>query len=75
MQQLYKNEARISFFENNYAALKESDALLIVTEWDAFRMSDFEKIKHLMSGNIIIDGRNIWNKKELTELGFIYEGI
>ena len=75
MQKHFSGETKVSFFENNYEALKSSDALLIVTEWDMFRMADFVKIKKLMRGNIIIDGRNIWNRAEFQTLGFVYDGI
>ncbi len=61
--------------KSNYRALKWADALLILTEWDAFRMVNFEKIKDLMNGNIIIDWRNIWDKKEVRKYWFNYEWI
>lgn len=73
MQKHFSGGTKVSFFENNYEALESSDALLIVTEWDMFRMADFVKIKTLMRGNIVIDGRNIWNGSELKDAGFIYE--
>lgn len=75
MQKLFSGDTRVSFYETNYGALDNTDALLILTEWDMFRMPDFIKIKNLMRGNIIIDGRNIWNTQELKTQGFIYEGI
>lgn len=75
VRKIYSEEKRILFTQNNYEALKNADALIILTEWDEFRMCDFEKVKHLMEGNIIIDGRNIWNKQEMLEMGFIYEWI
>jgi UDPglucose 6-dehydrogenase len=49
--------------------------LIILTEWDEFRIADFSKIKLLMKWNVIIDGRNIWNKWEMIGLGFVYEWI
>ena len=66
---------KLVLFENNYKVLDWADALIILTEWDEFRMVDFEKIKKLMRGNIIIDGRNIWNKSEVEWYWFEYEGI
>ena len=66
---------KIVFCDNNYEALENSDALLILTEWDEFRNTDFEKIKNLMKWNIIVDWRNIYNKKEIENLGFIYKWI
>jgi UDPglucose 6-dehydrogenase len=75
VQNLYQNESKMYFAKNNYDALTTADALIILTEWDEFRMPDFEKIGNLLNQKIIIDGRNIWNKKEMLEMGFVYEGI
>ncbi|MDP2090607.1 MAG: UDP-glucose/GDP-mannose dehydrogenase family protein [Candidatus Gracilibacteria bacterium] len=68
-------ESKLTLTYTNYEALKGADALLVLTEWDEFRNADFDKIVELMRGNIIIDGRNIWNKDDLIERGFNYEGI
>ncbi|MDQ7010102.1 MAG: UDP-glucose/GDP-mannose dehydrogenase family protein [Candidatus Gracilibacteria bacterium] len=75
MRNIFGDNKKITFCSNNYDAIKNSDALIILTEWDEFRNPDFDKIKNLMNGNIIVDGRNIYNKKEMLDLGFIYEGI
>lgn len=75
VRRLYPLEKRILFTQNNYEALKNADALIILTEWDEFRMPDFEKIKSLMRWNIIIDGRNIWNKADIESLWFLYKWI
>lgn len=65
----------IEFVDNMYDALKDADALLILTEWDDFRTPDFEKMKQLMKGNIIIDGRNIYEREDIEELGFKYHAV
>ncbi len=70
-----RNNSKLVLCQNNYEALQSADALLIVTEWDEFRMSNFEKISNTMNWNIIIDWRNIWNKEEVESYWFIYEGI
>lgn len=75
MKKIFWENKKIKFCSNNYETLEKSDALLILTEWDAFRNSDFEKIKNLMNWNIIVDWRNIWNKKDVENFGFIYEWI
>jgi len=75
MEKLYNSEKKITFTSTNYDAVKRTDALIILTEWDEFRNSDFEKIKLNMNWSIIIDWRNIWNKKEVEKFGFIYEWI
>jgi len=55
---------------NQYDVLKEADCLLLLTEWREFRSPDFNKIKSLMKEPVIFDGRNIYNKSELENLGF-----
>ena len=63
------------FYDDAYGALKEADALIIVTEWDQFREPDYEKMKSLMKGNVIIDGRNIYNSEDMKKKGFQYQGV
>ncbi|PID87560.1 UDP-glucose 6-dehydrogenase [Candidatus Gracilibacteria bacterium] len=75
MKKRFRDESTISFYDNNYDSCNNSDALIILTEWDEFRMSSLKKVKNLMRGNIIIDGRNIWNKAKIEKMGFVYEGI
>ena len=58
-----------------YSALQCCDALIILTEWDAFVKSNKEKIKQLLNNPIIFDGRNLYNKKEMQESGFTYYQI
>lgn len=57
------------------AALEGADALVIVTEWRAFRSPDFEKIKMALSDNVIFDGRNIYDPAHLVPLSIRYIGI
>ncbi len=66
---------RIDYTENPYDALKDKDALFIVTEWNEFRNPDFEKMKKLMKKPIIFDGRNIYKLDTMREHGFTYYGI
>lgn len=68
-------EGKIEYSKNEYEALENTDALLIVTEWADFRAPNFEKIKKLILNPIIFDGRNIYDTKELNELGFEHYGI
>jgi UDPglucose 6-dehydrogenase len=58
-----------------YAAVEGADALALVTEWKQFRGADFRRIKELMRGAAVFDGRNIWAPNELRHLGFHYVGI
>lgn len=66
---------KIKYYKNNYDALKGADALVIVTEWSEFRRPDFDKMKKLMKGKAIFDGRNIYNPEIMKQTGFTYYGI
>ena len=66
---------RIQLCPNNYACLEGVDALLIVTEWQAFRNPNFERMKSRMAQPVIFDGRNIYDAEHLRELGFTYYGV
>lgn len=74
-KQLFKNEKNLRFFKNNYPALKNSDGLIMVTEWNEFRRLDFDKMKKLMKTAVVFDGRNIYDPKLLKSQGFDYYGI
>ena len=64
------------YFANDaYDAAKDADAICLVTEWQEFRLPNWEFIKQNMHTPLVIDGRNIYDKKELINLGFNYLGI
>lgn len=66
---------KIHYCQNMYEALDRADALVIVTEWTVFRTPDFDKMKSLMTGNIIFDGRNLFDLEEMKEQGYQYFSI
>lgn len=66
---------RIEFCNTEYEALKDADALAIVTEWNEFRTPDFDMMKKLMHAPVIFDGRNIYDVKAVREMGFYYDSI
>lgn len=74
MKQEIKSK-QVKYHPSSYNALKNADALLILTEWDEFKVIDFSKAKELMRGNLIVDGRNILDRKEIEGEGFVYCGI
>jgi UDPglucose 6-dehydrogenase len=57
------------------SVLKQADALVIVTEWKAFRSPDFELLKQELKDHIIFDGRNLYEPEEMKLAGFEYYGI
>ena len=65
----------ISYGKDIYETVMDADALLIVTEWKEFRMPSWSVIKKLMVTPLILDGRNIYDKVEIEEAGFIYHCI
>ena len=69
------NDGNIYFASDIYDAVLDADALLLVTEWKEFRMPSWGVVKKSMNGDLILDGRNIYDKTELKELGFNYESI
>ena len=58
-----------------YDAVLDADVLMLVTEWKEFRLPSWAVIKKTMSQQIVLDGRNIYEKKEMEELGFVYHCI
>ncbi len=66
---------KLKYAGDQYEALIESDALLILTEWSAFRTPSFEVIKKLLKAPVIFDGRNLYDFNRMQDLGFRYESI
>lgn len=75
VKQLGIEHASLYFANDAYDAAKNADAICLVTEWQEFRLPNWELIKQQMHTPLIIDGRNIYDKKELINLGFKYLGI
>ena len=65
----------IEYAVSKYEVLKDSDALVLLTEWKEFRSPDFEEIKIQLKNPIIFDGRNQYNKFDLEKIGFEYYQI
>lgn len=66
---------KITYAENQYAALKGADALIIATEWNEFRTPDFSKITASLKNKAIFDGRNLFDLGMMKNLGFHYESV
>ncbi|MFH0877685.1 MAG: UDP-glucose/GDP-mannose dehydrogenase family protein [Candidatus Omnitrophota bacterium] len=63
---------QVVFCKDAYEAARGCDCLIVVTEWNEFKEMDFKKIKKLMNQPLVIDGRNMYDPKEMTRLGFKY---
>lgn len=58
-----------------YDAANNVDALIVPTEWKEFRLPNWSILKKIMRGSLVVDGRNIYNRNELSSYGFEYRGI
>lgn len=67
--------SRIRFCERAHDALPGADALVVLTEWNEFRLPDFGRIKSALTKPVIFDGRNLYNAQQLAGLGFSYYSI
>ena len=65
----------IHYAKDIYDAVVDADALMLVTEWKEFRMPSWSAIKKLMATPLVLDGRNIYDIKEMEENGFVYHCI
>lgn len=72
---IYDSVPQVSLVDEPYQATDKADALIIVTEWKAFRSPDFIRLREQLSQPLIFDGRNIYDPDVLAQLGFIYHGI
>jgi UDPglucose 6-dehydrogenase len=66
---------RIRFSDSPMDALRDADALAIVTEWKTFRSPDFDRLKALLKAPIVFDGRNLFDPEVMSDAGFEYHGI
>lgn len=65
----------VQYCSNSYETAKDSDALVILTDWQEFKDIDLLKLKKLLKQPILIDGRNIFNKERMKDLGFSYISV
>ncbi len=61
--------------EDPYELASGADALVVVTEWNEFKHLDLKRIKEVMRGDVLIDGRNIYDPAAMRQLGFRYRGM
>ena len=65
----------VKFFDNAYDAIKDTELLVIDTEWKEFKELDYNKIYNLLKQKTIVDLRNILSKDEMNKIGFKYISI
>ena len=66
---------KLTYCDRPYGAVEGADGLVIVTEWQEFRNPDFEVIKRLLKEQVIFDGRNLYEPRQMAALGFTYYAI
>jgi UDPglucose 6-dehydrogenase len=71
----YADDPRVTVADHEVDVLKDADALLVATEWAAFRSPDFAAVKSALKTPVIFDGRNLYDPQEMSRLGFTYESI
>lgn len=74
-QRIYGERDDLLLCESADSAAQGADALVLVTEWHIYRNPDFGDLKQLLKQPVVLDGRNIYNPKYLTDQGYIYYGI
>ena len=65
----------VTYCKNMYDAADGADVFALLTEWHQFRMPSWNVIRKVMRGNVVVDGRNIYDRQELEEQGFVYTRI
>ena len=65
----------VTYCKNMYDAADGADVFALMTEWRQFRMPSWNVIRKVMIGNVVVDGRNIYDRQELEEQGFVYTRI
>lgn len=67
---------KIKYEKDPYRAAKDSDVVFLVTEWEEFKKLNMKKVyEGMTSGHVLIDGRNVYNRKSMEALGFQYDRI
>ena len=72
---IYGNRADLRFCDSAEEAADQADALVIVTEWSEFRSPNFARLKELLRGKVIVDGRNLYDPNFVRQQGFQYLSI
>lgn len=74
-KKIFGKQQRLHYCADQYEAITECDALILLTEWHQFRNPDFKQLKNKLKQAVIFDGRNQYNPDLLRELGFMYYGV
>jgi len=75
MEQARPLMPEVSFHDDAYSAINGAEALVIVTEWDAFRALDLDRVKSLLKQPIVVDLRNVYRPADMRKRGFVYSSV
>ena len=75
MEQARPMMPEVVFHNDAYSAIEGADALAIVTEWDAFRALDLDRVKRLLKAPVVVDLRNVYRPAEMGKRGFTYVSV
>jgi UDPglucose 6-dehydrogenase len=65
----------VDWCESPLKAAEGADAVVVLTEWNEFRALDLKALRAAMSGNVLVDLRNVYSRRSAAEAGFVYRGI
>jgi UDPglucose 6-dehydrogenase len=65
----------VCYCSDAYEVAEDSDALILVTEWDEFKELDLPRLRSLMKSPVLLDGRNLYDPEKVMQAGFVYEGM
>ena len=65
----------VEYCKDPYDVARDSDALILITEWDEFKSLDLSRIRGLLKQPVVIDGRNVYEPEKMKQLGFAYQGV
>jgi UDPglucose 6-dehydrogenase len=65
----------VELCEDAYAVAEEADALILLTHWNEFRRLDLDRIRKVMTYPLVVDGRNLYDPKEMVAKGFFYQPV
>jgi UDPglucose 6-dehydrogenase len=74
-QRLYGDRPDLLLCGTKEAALRDADALVVITEWQAFRAPDFDLIRDKLKAPVVFDGRNLYDPARMARKGFAYYAI
>ena len=74
-RQLLADNTNVTILENQYDPVDGADALAVVTDWNQFRNPDFNRIKEMLNAPVVFDGRNLFSRSFMREMGFTYFSV